>query len=82
MSKGYLRGRLGYNMQNQRYGLLVMDCWEVNGFSWGQPLEVKVNGRWKKTRMEMDWSTGQGLWYLVDTPYFANLEYIEARVEK
>ena len=36
----YITGRLGYNSQNDRYGLLVSDLWEHNGFHCGERLEV------------------------------------------
>lgn len=73
-----ITGRLGYNPENQRYGLLVTDLWEHPGFHCGESLEVLINDVWTKTRMEM--SSG-GKWYLVDTPYSGDLEYVRARIE-
>lgn len=61
-----IEGRLGYNSENGRYGLLVSDLWEHTGFHCGECLEVKVDDKWVKTRMEMDIARN---WYLVDTPY-------------
>ena len=65
-----IAGRLGYNANNDRYGLLVSDLWENDGFHCGEHLEVEIDGEWVPTRMEM---TG-GKWYLVDTPYIGDLE--------
>lgn len=73
-------GRLGYNIDNRRYGLLISDLWEHTGIHCGEPLEVLVDDTWQKTRMEMD-SSGQ--WYLVGTPYKGHgLEYVRARIEE
>ena len=70
-------GRLGYNSANDRYGLLISDLWKHNGFHCGETLEVMVNDEWVHTRMEM---SSDGKWYLVDTPYYGDLEYIQARI--
>ena len=70
-------GRLGYNQQNNRYGLLISDLWEHDGFHCGDCMEVLIDGKWISTRIEMDFS---GLWYLVDTPFKGDLEYIRARI--
>lgn len=40
----YKEGRLGYNRKNDRYGLLVTDLWEIDGFSCGNRLQVKEFG--------------------------------------
>lgn len=72
----YIVGRLGYNSENGRYGLLVSDLWERNGFHCGETLEVMVDDEWIQTRMEM---TIEGEWYLVGTPYKGDLEYVRAR---
>ena len=72
-----IEGRLGYNSENGRYGLLVSDLWEHIGFHCGECLEVKVDDKWVKTRMEMDIARN---WYLVDTPYTGDLEYVRARI--
>ncbi|HEX2959785.1 MAG TPA: DUF5348 domain-containing protein [Chitinispirillaceae bacterium] len=77
-----IQGRLGYNSSNKRYGLLVSDLWEDTGFHCGEGLEVLVGGEWVQTRMEMAWENGKGEWYLVDTPYHGNLEYVQARIKK
>lgn len=72
-----MQGRLGYNVANDRYGLLVSDLWENDGFHCGEPLEVLVEEQWVSTRMEYDHDDG---WYLVGTPYRGNLEYVRARI--
>lgn len=78
----YITGRLGYNSQNDRYGLLVSDLWEHTGFHCGTGLEVLVDDEWVKTRMEMTWESDVNKWYLVGTPYKGDLEYIRARIKK
>ena len=73
-------GRMGYNSNNDRYGLLVMDLWEIEGFHCGQTLEVwdSENEKWIPTRMEM---RNDG-WYLVGTPYSGTaLEGLKVRVD-
>lgn len=74
-----VEGRLGYNSANDRYGLLVSDLWEDNGFHCGECLEVLVDDKWVPTRMEMGLDRK---WYLVDTPYYGDLEYVRARINK
>lgn len=73
----YITGRLGYNRSNDRYGLLVMDLWEHPGFCCGESLQVLVDDDWVSTRMEMNTARQ---WYLVDTPYCGDLEYVKARI--
>ena len=47
------QGRLGYNSSNDRYGLLASDLWIDAGFHCGEGLEVLVDDKWVRTRMEM-----------------------------
>ena len=70
-------GRLGYNCENGRYGLLSMDLWIDTGFHCGECMEVLVDDRWIRTRMEMNLAME---WYLVGTPYCGDLEYVRARI--
>lgn len=70
-------GRLGYNSANDRYGLLVSDLWEYDGFHCGEVLGVMVDDKCQKTRMEMGLDRQ---WYLVGTPYYGDLEYVRARI--
>ena len=75
-------GRMGYNSDNDRYGLLVMDLWEIEGFHCGDTLEVwnSDTEQWLPTRMEMRWKNE---WYLVDTPYSGSaLEGLTVRVNR
>ena len=61
MAEKWIQGILGYNHKNDRYGLLVTDLWEIDGFSCGNRLQVEIAGEWIDTHMEMDWSTGKGV---------------------
>ena len=70
-------GRLGYNCEDGRYGLLSMDLWIDTGFHCGECMEVLVDDQWVKTRMEMNLARE---WYLVGTPYCGDLEYVRARI--
>lgn len=36
----YITGRLGYNSENGRYGLLVSDLWEHEGFHCGEMKKI------------------------------------------
>ena len=47
-------GRLGYNCENGRDGLLSMDLWIDRGFHCGESKEVLVDDQWVRTRMEMN----------------------------
>ena len=71
------QGRLGYNSSNDRYGLLASDLWIDTGFHCGEGLEVLVDDKWVRTRMEMNPARE---WYLVGTPYCGDLEYVQARI--
>lgn len=81
--KNYITGRLGYNSENDRYGLLVSDIWEHTGFLCGEPVEIYINGKWIETTFEMDWTTGRGIWYLTGTDIVGTeIEYTRARIEE
>lgn len=70
-------GRLSYNPEQDRYGLLVGDLWHHPGLHCGESLEVDVDGTWTPCRMEMD----GGIWYLIGAPYRGEgLEYVRARL--
>jgi hypothetical protein len=73
-----VEGRLGWNAQEGRYGLLVSDLWQKTGYHCGDRLKVMVEGVWVDTRMEM---TPDREWYLVGTPYRGDLEYIRVQAE-
>lgn len=72
-------GRLGFNAENDRYGIIDGDIWENNGLHCGEFLEVLVDDKWVQTRIEMAWEKEGQVWYLVGTPFRGNLEYISAR---
>lgn len=74
----WIKGRLGYNSENDRYGLLVSDLWENDGFHCGESLQVEIDNKWVDTRFEMGIDNE---WYLVGTPYRgSDIEYITARI--
>ena len=75
-----ITGLLGYNSRNDRYGLLVMDLWEIEGFHCGDTLEVwdSESDQWIPTRIEMRWNNE---WYLVGTEYSGTaLEGLKVRI--
>lgn len=73
-----MQGRLGYNSDNDRYGVLAADDWLYDGFHCGEPLEVLIDGAWVQSRMEMKFG---GIWYLVGTPYEGkDLECLTVRI--
>ena len=72
-----MQGRLGYNSDNDRYGVLAAADWLYEGFHCGEPLEVLIDGAWVQSRMEMKFGENGGVWYLVGTPYEGkDLEYL------
>ncbi len=75
-----MEGRLGYNSSNKRYGLLVSDLWENDGFHCGEGMEVLVGDEWISTRIELAWNRDGNAWYLVGTTYYGDLEYVRARI--
>lgn len=83
MTKAWIEGRLGYNSDNDRYGLLVFDLWEKEGFHCGDYLQVNIDGEWIDTTFEMMWSNGEDIWYLTDTGIKGtDIEYMKARIQK
>lgn len=74
-----LQGKLGYNMQTERYGLLVSDLWEKE-FHCGDLLEIKIDDKWIKDIFEMD---NKGNWYLKNNKIKEEeLEDLQARILK
>ena len=69
-------GRLGYNYENGRYGLLSMDLWIDTGFHCGECMEVLVDDQWVQTRMEMNLARE---WYLVGTAYCGVVDFLGGR---
>lgn len=60
-----MTGIMGYNRKTNRFGLLVMDLWEIAGFHCGDTIDVwnYDTREWIPTRIEMH----DGIWYLVGT---------------
>lgn len=70
--------RLGYNCENDRYGILDHDLWIDRGLHCGESIEVFVNDRWIKDRMEYDHKIKK--WYLVETGLIGEqLEYVKVK---
>lgn len=70
--------RLSYNNENDRYGILDNDLWVYNGLHCGESIEVFVNNRWIKDRMEYDHKIKK--WYLVNSGLVGEeLEYLKVR---
>ncbi len=66
---------LGYNSDNERYGILYGDLWQNTGLHCGDCVEVLVNEKWIKDRIEM---SGDGNWYLVEAKLKGNeLEHLQ-----
>ena len=81
--EGYMQGRLGFNPKNERFGLLISDLWEVEGFHCGTHMEVYDSDteKWIPTRIEMSWPDKK--YYLVDTPFKGDdLEGLRVRISK
>lgn len=84
-----MTGFLGYNKRNDRYGLLVMDLWEIDGFHCGDTMEVwdSDTEQWIPTKMCMHYQApsfpkkrNDG-WYLLGTQYKGTeLEGLRVRV--
>ena len=63
----YKEGKLGYNNNNGRFGLLISDLWEIDGFHCGATFDYynRDTEEWIPTRIEMSWPDQK--YYLVDT---------------
>ena len=83
MAKQWMEGRLGYNGENDRYGLLISDLWVCEGFHCGDCLQVKIDGEWVDTCMEKYWGEEGSYWYLTGTNIKGSgIEYTRARIQK
>lgn len=72
--------RLGYNLENDRYGVLEHDLWVNEGLHCGECIEVYVDGKWIKDRMEYNHKIKH--WYLVNSGLFGEeLEYLKVKVK-
>lgn len=72
--------RLGYNCENDRYGILEHDLWTNEGLHCGDCIEIFVNDKWIKDRIEYDHKIKK--WYLVTTGLIGEqLEYLKVKDE-
>lgn len=55
---------LGYNRDNNRYGILTADLWENEGLHCGESFWICIDGDYVHTRIEMN---TDGQWYLFGT---------------
>ena len=70
--------RLGYNEQNDRYGILESDLWIDEGLHCGECIEIMLNDKWVKDRIEYDNNIKN--WYLVNSRLIGEeLEYLQVR---
>lgn len=75
----YKTGILGYNTKTKRFGLLIMDLWEIDGFHCGDCFEIwnSEEEKWIPDRIEkaftfQSWDFTEGrrdheTWYLVES---------------
>lgn len=75
-----MTGIMGYNRKANRFGLLVMDLWEITGFHCGDAIDIwdYDTREWIPTRIEKDTD-----WYLVGIIGMrgAKLEGLKVRVK-
>ena len=74
---GTMKSSFAKTFEAIRDGLLASDLWIDTGFHCGEGLEVLVDDKWVRTRMEMNPARE---WYLVGTSYCGDLEYVQARI--
>lgn len=75
-----MEGRLGYNKELDRYGVLVSDLWEKQGLHCGECINVFINGEWIEDRIEFNHNANK--WYLVKSGLIGEeLEYLKVRLE-
>lgn len=72
MKEDKQEGVLFYNFNNDRMGISFKDDSIESGLHCGQTREVKINGKWVPTRIEMS-----DHWYLVG---IKNIESIEGLI--
>lgn len=71
--------RLGYNVENDRYGILEGDLFIDSGLHCGECIEVFVNDKWIQDRIEYDHKIKN--WYLVESGLVGEeLEYLKVRI--
>lgn len=71
--------RLGYNLENDRYGILEHDLWVNEGLHCGECMEVLINDKWIQDRIEYDQKIKK--WYLVESGLIGEeLEYLKVKI--
>ena len=74
-----ITGRLGYNVEVDRFGILKSDLWEIEGLHCGECLRVLVNDKWVDDRIE--YNNRKKEWYLVETGLSGDqLEYVDVKM--
>jgi hypothetical protein len=86
----YKTGILAYNGENERFGMLACDLWEVEGFHCGDTLDIwdYETEKWIPTRIEKRFVESSLIrkdyegWYLVNTNFQGEkLEGLRIRIE-
>lgn len=71
--------KLGYNIENDGYGILENDLWFKDGLHCGDTIEVYVNDKWVKDRIEYDHKVKK--WFLVYGGLVGEeLEFVKVRL--
>lgn len=70
-------GRLHYNTENERYGVLIKGTWYYEGLHCGESIEVFIDGEWRICSIELAED-----WYIAGTFYKGNLENIPVRMQQ
>lgn len=74
-----INGRLSYNDENERFGILSAGKWKDDGLHCGETFEVLIDGEWKPDRIEMLFG---GEWYLVYSKLRgSDLESLQVRIK-
>ncbi|WP_097034013.1 DUF5348 domain-containing protein [Clostridium tertium] len=74
-----MEGRLGYNDELDRYGVLVSDLWQKDGLHCGECFDIFINGEWISDRIEYNHEIKK--WYLVKSKLVGEeLEYLRVRI--
>lgn len=79
MQNNFKVGRLGYNSELDRYGILISDLWEVEGLHCGNQIMINYNDEWINDRIEYNHSNKS--WYLVKSNLIGeDLEGIKVKI--
>ena len=74
-----MEGRLGYNNELERYGVLVSELWKKDGLHCGECFDIFINGEWISDRIEYNHKIKN--WYLVKSKLVGEeLEYLRVRI--